>query len=286
MEHCAFVLIIVNYYRKLNAVTKPDSYQKLRMDKCIESVGEAAIFSAMDANSGYWQVEIGEADRDKTAFTSHQGLCRFIRMSLGLRNALGTFQHKMDVILSTVRCQFALVYLGDVVIFSRSSKDHIGHHCNVLILLCNACATLKLKSRWFLAQKINYLEHVIRSWRLGIASHAKNAINGLQHPANPTKLCSFLGLCNVFRPFVSNLAHMAAHLKAKLRKDQPETFRSLKAEEIKSMKLLKDALVSSLVLELQNSSVHIPLDTEACDVQVGCVLLQTQHDNTTNFIRY
>lgn len=61
-------------YRKLNALTKCDSHSIPRNEKCIDSLGDATVFSTLDANSGYWQVEIEESDRDKTAFTSHHGL--------------------------------------------------------------------------------------------------------------------------------------------------------------------------------------------------------------------
>lgn len=123
-------------YRKLNAVTKLDSYLIPRMDKCNAFLGNAAIFSTSDANSGYWQVEIEEADRDKTAFNLHHRLHRFVCMSSGLRNASGTFQRTMDVISSTVRLQFVLVHKHGIVISSKSSQAHIGYVHNVLTLFC------------------------------------------------------------------------------------------------------------------------------------------------------
>ena len=74
-------------YRKLYAVTVRDSYPLPRMDECIDSLGDATVFTTLDCNSGYWQVEIAEEDRDKTTFASHCGLYRFLRMPFGLKNA-------------------------------------------------------------------------------------------------------------------------------------------------------------------------------------------------------
>jgi hypothetical protein len=87
-------------YRKLNAITVSDTYPLPRINECIDSLGEAAIFTTLDCNSGYWQIPVEPADRDKTTFTSHYGIYRFIRLPFGLRNAPGTFQRAVDIILS------------------------------------------------------------------------------------------------------------------------------------------------------------------------------------------
>lgn len=89
------------------------------MDKCIDSLDKAAIFSTLEEDdSEYWQVEIDKADYDESAFTSHHRLYRFIRMPFGLRIATGTYQRTMEVKLFVVKWQIALVDLDDIVIFS------------------------------------------------------------------------------------------------------------------------------------------------------------------------
>ena len=94
-------------YRKLNSITVPDTYPLPRMDECIDSLEEAAIFTTLDCNSGYWQIPVDPADRDKTTFTSHYGIYRFIRLPFGLRNAPGAFQRAVDIILSEVKWKHA-----------------------------------------------------------------------------------------------------------------------------------------------------------------------------------
>jgi Reverse transcriptase (RNA-dependent DNA polymerase) len=102
-------------YRKLNAVTENDSYALPRVDDCLDSLGEARYFTALDANCGYWQIDVNETDREKTAFTCHKGLYQFKGMPFGLMTAPATFQRAIDVVFSSVRFQCALTYLDDVI---------------------------------------------------------------------------------------------------------------------------------------------------------------------------
>lgn len=122
------------HYRKLNNLTRRNPYPIPRMDQCIDSLGEATVFSTLNANSGYWQVEIEEHYRNKTPFPSHHNLCSFVRMPFGLKNAPGTFQQTMDVIVACVNWQFALVYLEDIVIFLKTPEERIEHVRQVLTL--------------------------------------------------------------------------------------------------------------------------------------------------------
>ena len=125
-------------YRKLNSITIPDTYPLPRMDECIDSLGDAAVFTTLDCNSGYWQIPVHPEDKDKTTFTSHYGIYRFLRLPFGLRNAPATFQRAIDIILSGVKWKTCLVYLDDVIVFSKSKKDHLAHVAEALTLLDNA----------------------------------------------------------------------------------------------------------------------------------------------------
>ena len=98
-------------YRRLNAITVPDTYPLPRMDECIDSLGDAVVFTTLDCNSGYWQIPVHPEDRDKTTFTSHYGIYRFLRLPFGLRNAPATFQRAIDIILSGVKWKTCVVYL-------------------------------------------------------------------------------------------------------------------------------------------------------------------------------
>ena len=87
-------------YRKLNDVTRKDAYPLPRIDETLDALAGAKLFSTWDLASGYWQVEMEDADREKTAFATRQGLFEFQVMAFGLCNALSTFQRLMEFVLS------------------------------------------------------------------------------------------------------------------------------------------------------------------------------------------
>jgi Reverse transcriptase (RNA-dependent DNA polymerase) len=205
-------------YRKLNALTTKDTYPLPRMDDYLDSLGEAMIFSTLDCNSGYWQVPIPEEDRDKTAFVTHCGLHRFTRMPFGLFNAPATFQRALDLILAGVKWKYALVYLDDVIVYSRNAEEHLGQLDHVLSLLAQAGATLKLKKCEFFKSSVNYLGHVVLPGKLAVAPRNVDTIRQAKYPTTRTELRSFLGMCNVYRRFVPGFAKIAGPLTNMLKK--------------------------------------------------------------------
>ena len=272
-------------YRRLNAMTIRDSYPIPRMDECIDSLGNAQVFSTLDANAGYWQVELDERDKDKTAFVTHHGLYRYTRMPFGLKNAPATFQRAMDVILASVKWQTAIVYLDDVIVFSTDIGQHVHQVDRVLRLMSEAGMTLKLKKCFFFCDKIDYLGHVISPGKLEVASKTTEAIKGLSYPTDVSQMRSFLGLCNDYRRFVPNFTRLAKPLNRKLKKDRSIRF-ELDDSEKEAVDALKEKLTSTPVLALPRATGQFTIDTDACDYQVGCVLLQRQDDDSLRPIGY
>ena len=148
-------------YRRLNARTVPDAYPLPRIDDCLESLGDAEIFTTLDCNAGYWQVPVAPEDHDKTSFTSYLETFRYTRMPFGLRNAPATFQRALDIILSGFRWQSCLIYLDDVIVFARSTEEHLRHVDEIFTLLRRAGITLKLTKSSFFQPRVDYLGHMI-----------------------------------------------------------------------------------------------------------------------------
>ena len=107
-------------YRRLNDVTVKDTFPLPRMDDCVDFLGEASVFSMLDCNSGYWQIPVAVEDQDKTTFTCHDGTYNYIRLPFGFTNAPATFQRAIDMIMSGVKWKTCLVYLDDLIVFSRT----------------------------------------------------------------------------------------------------------------------------------------------------------------------
>lgn len=133
-------------YRRLKSVTIRDSYSIQIMDKWIDSVGEATIFTTIDCNYGSFQINIDENGREKTSFSSLSGHYRFTTLLFGLLNAPSTLKSVPDVILSNVKWNIALAHLDDLRFYSRSTHENHQHVLKVLELLHEVGFTLCLKS--------------------------------------------------------------------------------------------------------------------------------------------
>lgn len=138
----------------------------------------------------------------------------------------------------------------------------------------------------FSADTMDYSGHAVRPGRLEHVSRTTDAICGHKTPTSITEMRSFSGLCNVFRQFVHNSALILATLNQHLKKDQPDTFLRLKSDELDAMKSLKAALVTSLVQAVPFFGGRAVLDTDACNFQVGLVLLQKQLVDIMKLIDY
>lgn len=147
-------------YRLLNAKTVKDVYPLPRIDDTIESLHGARRFTSLDLHSGYWQIPVAAQDKDKTGFVTRRGLFRFVRMPFGLSNAPGTFQRVMDAVLRGLTWQSCLVYLDDIIVYSRGGMGrHVVELAAVLQRLKVAGLSLKAKKCTFAARQLEYLGH-------------------------------------------------------------------------------------------------------------------------------
>ncbi len=120
-------------YRALNAVTQKDKYPLPRIDDLLDRLRGASVFSSLDLQSGYHQVQIADADLPKTAFRTHKGLFEFKVLSFGLTNAPAVFQREMNKVFGHL--PFVLVYLDDILVFSKTPEEHVQHLRQVLEVL-------------------------------------------------------------------------------------------------------------------------------------------------------
>ena len=269
-------------YRKINTLTVKDTYPLPRIEECLESLGDAFLFSTLDCSSGYWQISVAKADQDKTNFTCHEGCYRFKRMPSGFCNAPATFQRMLDILLAGLRWKSFLVYLDNIIVFSKSAAvdEHFKHLVEILAILLQAGLSLKLKKCNFFTKTVDYLGHVIRSGKLEVAEKNNVVLKSFKEPKTRTQLRSFLGMCNVYRRFVLNFARIAAPINQLLKKESGRDLPPFDESQVLSFNLLKKALSEPPVLRLPRKDLRYPVDTDACVCQIGCALLETYSDGT------
>jgi len=267
-------------YRRLNDVTVKDTYPLPRMDNCIDFLGEASVCSMLDSNSGYWQIPVAEEDQDKTTFTCHEGTYKYIRLPFGMTNAPATFQRAIDMILSGVKWKTCLVYLDDVIVFSRTVEEHITHLDEVFGLLSRAGVSLKASKCFFFQEEVEYLGHIVGRGHIRVNEKNLVGLRRAEPPRTKKDLRSFLGMCNVYRRFVKDYAQVARHLTALTSPKVSDPLPPFSQDQRDAFEELKGRLTSTPILALPRSSGAYVVDTDASDYQVGCVLTQELPDKT------
>ncbi|GFU59508.1 retrovirus-related Pol polyprotein from transposon 17.6 [Trichonephila clavipes] len=258
-------------YRKLNDVTKKDSYPLPRIDDTLDTLSGHKWFSTLDLKSGYWHVEIHPEDREKTAFTSGQGLWQFKVMPFGLCNAPATFERLMETVLKGLTFEACLIYLDDVIIGGRTFEEHLQNIRKVLSKLRDANLKLNPSKCKFFQKEVNYLGHIISAEGVRTDPEKVSAVKNWKRPENLRELRSFLGLCTYYRKFVKGFSNIARPLH-KLTECK-QKFQWTKEYE-DSFLQLKEALTSSPILIYPQPDKPFILDTDASNESVGAVLSQ------------
>ncbi|GBN12768.1 Retrovirus-related Pol polyprotein from transposon 297, partial [Araneus ventricosus] len=258
-------------YRKLNEITKKDSYPLPRIDDTLDALNGSQWFTTLDLKSGYWQVEVRPEDREKTAFTTGQGLWQFKVMPFGLCNAPATFERLMETVLRGLSSEACLVYLDDIIIVGRTFEEHLSNLRKVFQRLQNANLKLSPKKCRFFQKEVTYLGHVISAEGVKTDPGKIKAVVDWPRPETIHDLRSFLGLCTYYRRFVRNFSTIARSLH-KLTETKSNFNWTEECE--KSFNSLKQALTSSPILTYPRTDKDFILDTDASNEGIGAVLSQ------------
>ena len=229
------------------AITRNDVYPLPRVDDIFDTLGGARYFTSLDLASGYWQVELDEDAREKSAFTTYHGLYEFIRMPFGLCNASATFQRVMQAVLAGLEWRTCFVYLDDVLIASKSFKEHLQHIKEVLARLRAAGLRLKPKKCLFLREEVPYLGHVISENGIKPDSSKTEEVKAFPAPNDVTGVRQFIGLASYYRRFIPSFASIAAPLRALTKKGASFEW---SGECQSAFDRLKELLVTAPVLSL------------------------------------
>jgi hypothetical protein len=148
-------------YRALNNLTTKNLYPLLRIDDLFDELAGSCVFDSFHLTHGYHQIKISEDDVPKTAFRMPFGHYQFKVLNFGLSNTLATFQRIMNRIFERYLGKFVLVYLDDILVFSKNQEDHFECLCKVFDILHKNKLYAKLTKYQFANEELEYLGHVM-----------------------------------------------------------------------------------------------------------------------------
>ena len=208
-------------YRALNQITIKNKYPLPRIDELFDRLTHARYFSKIDLRMGYHQIRISEGDIAKTAFRTRYGHFEFLVMTFGFTNAPATFQALMNDIFRPYLDAWVVIYLDDILIFSQTREEHLGHLRETLSTLRQHKLFAKKSKCEFLTTKVEYLGHIITGGALQVDPCKIDAVKNWPQPTNVRGVRSFLGLASYYRKFVKDFSLRAAPLTNLLRHDTP-----------------------------------------------------------------
>ena len=268
-------------YRKLNAATIKDTYPLPRIDEMLDKLHNSQFFTTMDLQSGFWQIEVAEEDKYKTAFSTGQGLYEFNVLPFGLTGAPPTFQRCMNIIL--MDASHAMVYIDDILIYSTTFEEHLKDIETVLIRLKNAGLKLKPSKCEWAKNQISFLGHIIS--KDGIKPDPKNTNKiAEQGPLkNVKEVQRFLGIASYYRKFIKNFAKIANPLNQLLTKGNKFNWTT---ECDEALSKLKAELTNPPILKFPDFNKPFLIMTDASAYAIGAVLSQNDENEKDHPIAY
>ena len=260
-------------FRLVNSLTIKDSYPLPRIDESLDALQGSIWFSTLDLSSGYWQVPIHPEDKEKTAFSTPYGLFHFNVMPFGLANAPATFERLMEKVLAGLHWEICLIYIDDIIIFSRTFDEHVDRLREVFTRLREANLKLSPKKTHLFHQNVECLGFVVSKDGIATDPRKIDAITKWPTPRNVRQVRSFLGLCSYYRKFVKGFADIARPLHRLTEKGHQFEW-TLDCDE--SFNLLKQALKSPPILGYPEGDGSFILDADASGEAIGAVLSQIQ----------
>jgi len=259
-------------YRRLNHVTIKDAYPLPRIDESLDQLSGSKWFSCLDLSSGYWQVEVEDADRPKTAFVTRGGLYEYKVMPFGLCNAPATFERLIETVMAGLHWKICLIYLDDIIVVGKTFEDMINNLDKVLGRLAEYSLKLKPRKCQLFRAEVEYLGHLISKDGIKTDPKKTECIQNWPEPKCVKDIRSFLGLCSYYRRFIYKHAEIAKPLHQLTEKNRQFVWTK---ECSNAFIALKDALVSAPVLSYPDFTQPFILDTDASDFAVAAVLSQT-----------
>jgi hypothetical protein len=263
-------------WRKLNSQTIKTRYPLPRIDQLLDQLKGAQVFSSLDLQAGYHQILINKEDVPKTAFTTPFGHYHWRVMSFGISNAPSTFQQVMNKVFQPLLGKGVLVYMDDILIYSKTKAEHAVLLDQVLKILRENEFYVRLGKCDFEQKELKYLGHIVGAEGVKVNPAKVTVINDWPTPASSKDVRSFLGLANYFRKFIQGYATLVAPLTYLTRQNVMWTPHTWTEKCQTSFDGVKTALTNAPVLALPDFSKPFTMEVicDASIVGIGAVLTQ------------
>ena len=258
-------------YRQLNKLTIKNKYPLPRIDDLFDQLKGASIFSKIDLRSGYHQLKIKDADVHKTAFRTRYGHYEFLVMPFGLTNAPAAFMDLMNRVFRPYVDQFVVVFIDDILVYSKDRESHDTHLRVVLEILRKEQLYAKLSKCEFWLTEVSFLGHIVSKEGIQVDPKKIEVVVEWKPPRNVTEVRSFLGLAGYYRRFVKGFSMIAAPMMRLLQKNVKYEW-SEKCQG--SFEKLKAFLTEAPVLTQPTCGKEYVIYSDASLNGLGCVLMQ------------
>ncbi|GBG84112.1 hypothetical protein CBR_g37987 [Chara braunii] len=262
-------------YRKLNAQIVKNVGPLPRIDDLLERLGGATYFSKLDLKLGYHQIEIQPQDRYKTTFKTRCGHSQWVVMPFGLTNAPATFQAAMTTEFRDLLDRSVLIYLDDILVYSRTLDEHIVHLRAVLDRLRLTKYKANLDKCEFAKQELEYLGHFVKPKGIRPLTDKIQAIVDWSEPRCTTDVRSFMGLAGYYQRFVESYSKVAAPLS---RLQSPKVPFEFDDAARGAFTTLKAAMQAAPALRIYDPTLPTQVTTDASGYGIGAVLEQCHED--------
>jgi hypothetical protein len=258
-------------YRPLNEVTIKNKYPLPRIDILFDQLTGARVFSKIDLGSGYHQIRIRPEDIPKTAFTTRYGLFEYLVMSFELTNAPAYFTYLMNSVFMPELDKFVVVFIDDILIYSKNEEEHAQHLRIVLTRLREHKLYAKFSKCAFWLEEIQFLGHVLSARGIAVDPSKVKDILEWKPPTTVHQVRSFLGLAGYYRRFIPDFSKLVKPITSLLKNDIKFNWSSKCNEAFEQLKTL---LTTAPVLAQPDITKPFDVYCDASDSGLGCVLMQ------------
>ena len=207
-------------YRPLNAVTIKNKYPLPRIDILFDQLSRAKVFSKIDLRLGYHQIKIRPEDIPKTTFSTRYILYEYLVMSFGLTNAPTYFMYLMNSVFMPKLDKFVVVFIDDILIYSKNEADHAEHLRVVLSRLREHKLYAEFSKCEFQVKKVPFLGHILSEDGISIDPPKVQEVIDWKAPTLVHEVQSFLGLSGYYHHFILDFSKIAKPMTRLLQKDE------------------------------------------------------------------